>query len=154
MLRSKICWKQFWAGQLFWIHDPYWIWPFSGLKSVPHDQKWCWLYPQQGIVMPWFVSTGVQVHWPQKMEESWKNAKNQFSRPNLQGLVRLRGAKIWSKGRILVLFGLVAVITVYFFRVFGSTFHKYTKIYSILLGVHQPLLPKFVPVELPLPKVH
>ena len=48
----------------------------------------------------------------------------------------------------------VAVITVYFFRVFGSTFHKYTKIYSILLGVHQPLLPKFVPVELPLPKVH
>ena len=48
----------------------------------------------------------------------------------------------------------VAVITVYFFRVFGSTFHKYTKIYSILLGVHQPLLHKFSPVELPLPKVH
>ena len=41
--------------------------------------------------------------------KSWKKvekiAKNQFSRPNLQGLVHLRGAKIWSKGPILMLFG-------------------------------------------------
>ena len=40
-----------------------------------------------------------------KLEESWKIAKNQFSRPNLQGLVHLRGAKIWSKSPILMLFG-------------------------------------------------
>ena len=41
--------------------------------------------------------------------KNWKKvekiAKNQLSRPNLQGLMHLRGAKIWSKSPILLLFG-------------------------------------------------
>ena len=29
-LWTKICWKQFWPGQLFWIDDPYWsYYPFE-----------------------------------------------------------------------------------------------------------------------------
>ena len=39
-----------------------------------------------------------------KLEENWKIAKNRFSRPNLQGLVHLGGAKIWSKSPILTFF--------------------------------------------------
>ena len=37
-LWTKICWKQFWAGQLFWIDDPYcseyWYWYRSRIFSL------------------------------------------------------------------------------------------------------------------------
>ena len=32
-LWTKICWKQFWAGQLFWIDDPYY-WHNISLHSI------------------------------------------------------------------------------------------------------------------------
>ena len=57
---------------IFHLSFQCWIWPFSELKSVRSDQKWCCLCPQQGILMPWLVSTGVQVHWPQKIGRKLK----------------------------------------------------------------------------------
>ena len=67
----------------------------NGAGCTPSKVLWCPdLFPQ--------VYRSIDHKKWKKVE---KIAKNQFSRPNLQGLVRLRGAKIWSKGPILVLFG-------------------------------------------------
>ena len=51
------------------------IWPFPELKSVPDDQKWCYLCPQEGILMHWFVSRGAQICWTQKYWRSWKKRR-------------------------------------------------------------------------------
>ena len=52
------------------------------------------------------------------------------------GLAVHEGTSCQEPGLVYKVLTLVAVITVYFFRVFGSTLQKYTRIYSILLGVH------------------
>ena len=86
---------------------------FSRLDMAIFRAKICSTWPKMVLVAPpaRYFDTLICFHrcTGSLTTKNWKKvekfAKNQFSRPNLQGLVRLRGAKIWSKGRILVLFG-------------------------------------------------
>ena len=81
---------------------------FQGLDMAIFRAKICSTWPEMVPVVPpaRYFDALICFHrctgpWTTK---NWKKvekiAKNQFSRPNLQGLVRLRGAKIWSKGQI------------------------------------------------------
>ena len=86
---------------------------FSRLDMAIFRAKICSTWPKMVLVAPpaRYFDALICFHrcTDPLTTKNWKKvekyAKIWFFRLHLQALVRLRGAKIWSKGRILVLFG-------------------------------------------------
>ena len=71
-------WEKSWEKSYFLIFQEVFRTRY-GQFQVPNDPKWCLRYPQLGILMQWFVITGLLVHWAQKGGRNWdKSQKSHF----------------------------------------------------------------------------